>query len=166
MTVVNIDLTDPDGTPLAGSLDWTPTARFVVGAELRLPTPVRVVLVAGVAAPDLPPSEPGWLWHVVERTNGGKTRYVQIPATGPVDYASLPDVDPATDQAAAPPSPAWVGDLASVTDSVTALQQTTTGLSTSLAAKADESTVATLTAQVAALPVVGYDADGTPYLSS
>jgi hypothetical protein len=49
---------------------------------------------------------------------------------------------------------------------VTALQQTTTGLSASLAAKADESTVATLTAQVAALPVVGYDADGTPYLSS
>ena len=165
MTVVNIDLAEPDGKPLTGCLDFKPTARFADGAQLRLPTPVQVRLLDGLAAPDLPPSEPGWVWQVTERVNGGTRRHVQIPAGGPVAYADLSDIDPATLEPATSASPAWVSDLAAVTDSVGALEQTTTGLAETVAAKADAATVATLTNQIATLHTVAFDTDGTPYIS-
>ena len=164
MTVVNIDLAEPDGKPLTGCLDFKPTARFADGPQLRLPTPVQVRLLDGLAAPDLPPSEPGWVWQVTERVNGGQRRYVQIPTVGPVQYADLLDIDPGTLEPAAVSTPAWVGDLAAVTDTVGALEQTTTGLAGSLAAKADQTAVEALTNQVAALHTVALDTDGTPYI--
>ncbi len=137
MTVVNIDLATPDGTPLSGPVDFTPTMRFNVAAQVRLPTPVRVPLVAGKAAPDLEPSTPQWMWEANERVNGGKRRYVQVPAVGPVNYSSLPDIDPDTLLPAATPSPAWVAGLAGLQSQVDTLN---------------------------AAPSIGIDTDGRPYL--
>lgn len=136
MTVVNIDMADPSipGVPATGALDFVPSLRFITGDQVRLPELVRVPLVAGKASPDLEPCDPGWVWRVTERVAGGSTRYVQVPAVGPVEYASLPSIDPATLLPAPAPMPGWVADLAAVT------------------------------AQLAALNRIGIDTDGVPYL--
>lgn len=86
-----------EGTPWAGSR----AAVRVDGAEVIVPAPVTVAITAGV--PDVPinlePNDGTWCWKVVVYTTRPAhrlTRYVTVPASGPVDFGALIDVDPTT----------------------------------------------------------------------
>lgn len=113
MTLVHVALSGPsaDGAlaPSRGMLQFTPTDRRTVGDVTVLPSPFHATLVAGVVDVDLAPTGPGWAWRIDEYIAGipGRTIYVNVPATGPVNYADLVQVDPATLAPEATPGPAW-----------------------------------------------------------
>lgn len=115
MTRVRIALRAPAGAATdrhaVGQLEWSPTARRVVGGVTVLPAGF-VVPLDGSADPtiDVAATAPGWAWRVVERMAGGsaRPRHLTVPATDAlVDYADLIEVDPATLQPTAPPAAAW-----------------------------------------------------------
>jgi len=90
-------------------LQFTPTDRRTVGDVTVLPSPFQATLVAGVVDVELAPNGPGWAWRIDECITGLSVRtiYVNVPATGPVNYADLVHVDPATLNPAPAASPAW-----------------------------------------------------------
>ncbi|ALY09555.1 hypothetical protein LAROYE_28 [Arthrobacter phage Laroye] len=116
MTLIQVRVHRPSDTgtiPAGGQLEWTPTA------ATSIPTsPVTVVLPASFTV-DLTDdineftaieTGPAWAWRVVETFPGQaqKTRYVLVTGEGPVDYTTLPSVDPATlEPAAQPDVPVW-----------------------------------------------------------
>ena len=69
-----------------------------------LPETRGVPLVGGVATADL---DPGYYWFT-EVTPAGASAVRYVPAGGIVSYAELVEVDPATLEPSAEPSPAWV----------------------------------------------------------
>lgn len=120
MTLIRIDLRHPTATgtrPAAGSLAWTPTRRRSAADHILLPTSFQVPLTEGRATVDLAPTGTDWCWRVQELLSGGggSTRYVNVPDTEAVaEYATLPDVDPATLQPAPEPLAGWTATLAEV----------------------------------------------------
>lgn len=106
MTVVNFDLQEPGAsgsTPASGRVNFRQTERKVDGSVLVLPGIFTVELVAGKAAANLDPG----VYFVEEKSPYGESAFRLVPAVGPVDYASLVAVDPATLVPTAAPDPAW-----------------------------------------------------------
>lgn len=102
MTVVNIKVTasvSGADVPAKGELRWEPSRRRV-GADgaLVLPKGFRAELVAGETTVDVEPSTNAWAWIVTEFFVGqpAKRRLLSVPASGPVNYTDLLEVDPAT----------------------------------------------------------------------
>jgi hypothetical protein len=102
VTVVNIKVNAPVSgadVPARGELRWEPSRRRL-GADgaLVLPKGFPVKLVAGAATVDVEPSTNTWAWIVTEFFVGqpAKRRLLAVPATGPVNYTDLLEVDPAT----------------------------------------------------------------------
>lgn len=109
MTVVNFSLQEPGAsgrTPATGRLTFQRTERRVDGSVLVLPGIFSVPLVAGAATVDLDPG----VYFIEEKTPYGESAFRLIPEVGPVNYASLVAIDPAT-LAPAEPTPAWVAAL-------------------------------------------------------
>jgi hypothetical protein len=113
VTTVRLGITVPaaDGAhaPAAGTMEWTPTARRVVGDDVVLPAPF-VVTLPGDGTVTVAATDGWWVWRVRERFPGGSPlpRYVAVPDSDePVDYADLVAVDPATLVSTAEPSAAW-----------------------------------------------------------
>jgi hypothetical protein len=78
---------------------WQPTARHVSGSAIVLPAPLIVPVDSnGTMTPiNVDATGPTWCWKVTEQFAGiaqNVVRYVQVPATGPVAYKDLVDVDP------------------------------------------------------------------------
>ncbi|GEA79924.1 phage upper tail fiber protein [Cellulomonas uda] len=105
MTTVRLDVRAPStvgaDTPAVGYLEWSPTARRVVGegadAHVTLPSAQRVPLAGAPVEVKVAATTAAWCWRVQERVSGGKTRYVAVPDTTDVlAYAELVDVDPTT----------------------------------------------------------------------
>lgn len=100
MTVVNIQVHVPANgslVPAAGSMRWEPsTRRTGAGGALVLPAGFPIQLVMGAASVDLDPSTDQWSWCVTELFVGqpSRRRYLTVPATGPVNYTDLIEVDP------------------------------------------------------------------------
>lgn len=116
MTLIDIDLRVPsaDGTdiPAEGTIAWTPTQRRDVADYVVLPVPFEID-AATDAQVEVDPTDSTWVWQVQERVPGGTTRFVQVPdVAGPIDYADLVDVDPATLDPEAPFGPVWAAELA------------------------------------------------------
>ena len=119
MTLVNVDLRVPGAAgnrPAAGRLGWQPTQRRVDGTVVILPVRTSVDLPAGVASAEI---DPGVYWFV-EDVNGGESAYRIVPDVGPVEYATLAAVDPATLDPESVPPAAWY----SYTDTLSALAGT------------------------------------------
>lgn len=136
MTTVHIDLRQPNGEEVTGSLEWTPTRRRHVdgpgpapdpGDYIVLPGKVVVDLTrtrvtddegvevwAGVADVDLEPDDGvTWAWRVRERTSPrGLSRYVHVPDADVVDYGDLVVLDRDTLEPSAEPEAAWWAALA------------------------------------------------------
>lgn len=128
MTRVRIGVRAPAGSAadrrVTGVLEWSPTARRIVGADTVLPAGF-VVPLDGHTDPviDVAATEPWWAWRVVERTAGGspRPRHLTVPATEELlDYADLGEVDPATLQPAATPPAAWWAALEQLAGQVAA----------------------------------------------
>lgn len=122
MTQVDVDLSKPtqdgDGTPAAGTLECRPTARRVVGDGIVLPDSFTAKLVNGLATLELAPNDAGtWCWVITERANRGSQRHVNVPASGPVNYSDLVDVDPTTLDPTTPVAPAYQALLDAKADS-------------------------------------------------
>jgi hypothetical protein len=114
VTVVNVVLTRPQGVPanlpVTGWLQWTPTTvQTLTGAELVLPVPLDTVLTPEPLVVDITPTGQQWCWRVDYRVSGYRnaTEYVAVPMSGPVNFADLARVDPATLEPTAAPAPAW-----------------------------------------------------------
>ena len=113
MTIVNISIRKPasaGSVGVSGKLLWVPTKRLLVGEDVVLPMPFEVSLVDGTAAVDPIPNEPTWAWRVTEviDTQAKHTRFVSVPAAGPVSYSDLVDVNPASLEPTALPDPMWL----------------------------------------------------------
>lgn len=116
MTTVRILIETPGPAgpvPATGVLRFTPTQRHTIAgnpAAVVMPASFAAALVAGAATVELEQTTALWLWMVETFVDGvsGFTRYISVPAQGPVDYANLVDVDPATLAPAAAPDPAWL----------------------------------------------------------
>lgn len=116
MTTVNILIKTPGPAgpvPATGVLRFTPTQRHTIAgtpATVVMPASFATTLVAGAATIDLEQTTGLWVWMVETFITGvsGFTRYISVPAIGPVDYANLVDVDPATLAPSAAPDPAWL----------------------------------------------------------
>lgn len=107
MTQVNFDLRAVAATgriPVDGRIRWQPVERRTDGGVVILPEVHGVQLVAGLASAEL---DPGYYWFT-EATAAGASTVRLVPAVGPVDYAALVAVDPATLAPSAVPDPAWV----------------------------------------------------------
>jgi len=113
MTLVHIELAgeSADGAraPSRGMLQFAPTDRRTAGDVTILPSPFQASLVAGVVDVELATNGPGWAWRIREYIAGieGREIVVNVPATGPVNYADLVEVDPDTLNPAPTASPAW-----------------------------------------------------------
>lgn len=103
MTTIRLGVLHPTGTATdtrsSGSLEWVPTARRVVGADVVLPAAFTMPLSATAdVTTDVAPTTSAWAWRVLERVTGGAGwRYLAVPDSAEVvDYASLAEVDLAT----------------------------------------------------------------------
>ena len=86
----------PDGTPHKGSVLFSPTVAIHNGEEIVLPAASRVRLDAtgsfGVTLACTDDSEwspEGWAWKVIEKVEGGRTFYFELPEGDDVNLASL-----------------------------------------------------------------------------
>lgn len=88
--------TKPDGSPERGKLLFSPSVVIHSTDEVILPNPSHVKLDSNgqfsitlecTTDPSWSPS--GWTWKVVERIEGGRTFYFELPAGGTVDLATL-----------------------------------------------------------------------------
>lgn len=82
-------------TPWRGSQAAVVTA----GASVVFPQPLEVPVQAGtpVVPVDLVPGDGTWCWQIVVSVGAySVTRYVTVPASGPVNWGALVDVDPTT----------------------------------------------------------------------
>jgi hypothetical protein len=113
VTLVNVVLTSPQNNgvnlPVNGWLQWTPTAVRNASPELVLPVPFQTMLSPSAVSVEVEPTGPSWCWVVDYRVPGYKnlTEYVAVPASGPVAFADLVRVDPATLAPTAAPEAAW-----------------------------------------------------------
>jgi chitodextrinase len=112
VTIVSIKVQQDSAAglvPAEGRLEWVPTARRDVGDAVVVPAPFTVRLVDGVASVDVAPSTVEWAWTVREYFvhNTGRERTVAVPTVGPVAYADLTPVDPATLLPTAEPEAIW-----------------------------------------------------------
>lgn len=115
MTTIRLGVLHPTGTAAdarsTGNLEWVPTARRVVGADVVLPIAFLVTLSATVdVTVVVAPTSTAWVWRVLERVSGGSGgwRYLAVPdSLTPVHYADLVEVDPSSFSVAATPAPAW-----------------------------------------------------------
>ncbi|AYN57434.1 minor tail protein [Arthrobacter phage Constance] len=102
MTIINIKIqSEISGAdiPAKGALRWAPSRRRVAtDGALVVPEAFRVELVDGEAVVDVEPSTTSWAWIVTEFIVGqaAKRRLLAVPATGPVNYTDLLEVDQAT----------------------------------------------------------------------
>lgn len=101
MTVVNITVIGPNGSPASGSLTWTPVA---ITGNPSLPAPQTVALDGtGTESVTLTANDSTWVWRVDELVTGVdfKSFYVHVPTTGTVSYKALVRADPVTGKASA-----------------------------------------------------------------
>ena len=142
MTVVRCVLYIPtaNGDMLAdGSLEWVPFGAPRTGSTQSLgtaevaPQGFTVSIGGAVGAPTsitLDPTDGTWCWKVTEHITGGRVRYVQIPASGTVDYGALVDVDPTTLQTTTTASAAFAAALAAQAALASATYATVVSLGT------------------------------------
>lgn len=107
MTVINFDLRAVAATgrvPIDARIRWQPVGRRVDGSVVILPETHSVKLALGLGSADL---DPGYYWFT-EATTAGSSAVRLVPESGPVDYADLVAVDPATLDPSAVPDPAWL----------------------------------------------------------
>ncbi|ASR83611.1 minor tail protein [Arthrobacter phage LiSara] len=116
MTLIQVRVHRPSDTgtiPAGGQLEWTPTAATSIPTSpvtVVLPASFTVNLTDDINEFTAIETGPTWAWRVVETFPGQaqKTRYVLVTGEGPVDYTTLPSVDPATlEPAAQPDVPVW-----------------------------------------------------------
>ncbi|ASR84120.1 minor tail protein [Arthrobacter phage Wheelbite] len=116
MTLIQVRVHRPSDTgtiPAGGQLEWTPTAATSLPTSpvtVILPAPFTVNLTDDINEFTAIETGPTWAWRVVETFPGQpqKTRHVLVTGEGPVDYTTLPSVDPATlEPAAQPDVPVW-----------------------------------------------------------
>ncbi|ALY10196.1 hypothetical protein SALGADO_28 [Arthrobacter phage Salgado] len=116
MTLIQVRVHRPSDTgtiPAGGQLEWTPTAATSIPTSpvtVVLPASFTVNLTDDINEFTAIETGPAWAWRVVETFPGQaqKTRYVLVTGEGPVDYTTLPSVDPATlEPAAQPDVPVW-----------------------------------------------------------
>ena len=113
MSKVHVSLHRDDGTsertPICGAVRFIPTRRRTAGADIILPAGFDVELVDGEVTVELAATGPDWCWMVIEPTKRGLIRYIIVPDVGDdvLEYAELPDVDPATLEPSAEPEAAW-----------------------------------------------------------
>ncbi|QGJ88101.1 minor tail protein [Arthrobacter phage Edmundo] len=116
MTLIQVRVHRPSDTgtiPAGGQLEWTPTAATSLPTSpvtVVLPAPFTVNLTDDINEFTAIETGPTWAWRVVETFPGQpqQTRYVLVTGEGPVDYTTLPSVDPATlEPAAQPDVPVW-----------------------------------------------------------
>lgn len=117
MTIVNIDLREPNGSaPSPFTVVFVPTRRLSNGSYVVLADPIRVKLTNGIGTVDLTATDTNtygtepWAWKCSEyrpNADGVHTyRLVPTDALG-VQYAALTQVDPASYQAEETPDPRW-----------------------------------------------------------
>lgn len=124
MTLVHIDLRYPDGSPVRGFLDWTPTRRREVDDHFVLPAQVRVELVDGEASIEVASTEDGaWAWRVEEHARYGVVRYVLVPDDASVEYTDLVDVDPESLEPVPDPGPIWQEELEEIREELEEIQE-------------------------------------------
>lgn len=113
MSKVHVSLHRDDGTsertPICGAVRFVPTRRRTAGADIILPAGFDADLVDGEVTVELAATGPDWCWMVIEPTKRGLIRYIIVPDVGDdvLEYAELPDVDPATLEPSAEPEAAW-----------------------------------------------------------
>ena len=113
MSRVHVSLHRDDGTsertPICGAVRFVPTRRRTAGADIILPAGFDAELVGGEVTVELAATGPDWCWMVIEPTKRGLIRYIIVPVVGDdvLEYAELPDVDPATLEPSAEPEAAW-----------------------------------------------------------
>ena len=113
MSRVHVSLHRDDGTsertPICGAVRFVPTRRRTAGADIILPAGFDAELVDGEVTVELAATGPDWCWMVIEPTKRGLIRYIIVPDVGDdvLEYAELPDVDPATLEPSAEPEAAW-----------------------------------------------------------
>lgn len=122
MTAVRIAFERPDRAPAYGSVEFAPTRRRVDGTTVvGMAPPIQVQLGPDPVTVDLDPTGGDWCWSVLERVAGlgQRRRYLLVPdVEGPVEYAALVEVDPATLEPSAEPPAAWTLELDAVRDEV------------------------------------------------
>lgn len=103
MTTIRLGMLHPIGTDTdarsQGTLEWVATARRVVYGDVVLPAPFSVSLSAAEdVTVEVAPTTSAWVWRVLEHVLGGANgwRYLAVPDSTVLDYASLVEVDPAT----------------------------------------------------------------------
>jgi hypothetical protein len=102
VTQVHVRLTRPqrgstDRLPATGQLEASLFRRQVEDGAFVLVTAYSQVLVDGEAVLELTPNDGTNAWVIVERVRDGKTRMIAVPdSASAVEYADLPDLDPAT----------------------------------------------------------------------
>ena len=113
MSRVHVSLHRDDGTsertPICGAVRFVPTRRRTAGADIILPAGFDAELVGGEVTVELAATGLDWCWMVIEPTKRGLIRYIIVPDVGDdvLEYAELPDVDPATLEPSAEPEAAW-----------------------------------------------------------
>lgn len=122
MTVVNLStvgpaLGHPENVPIDGAataVAWVGDApySYLDGAEVVMPAPLVVRIDDGVPDQpfDIPPDGGQYCWRIeVETWNPGHSivRYVTVPASGPVDFEDLADVNRYSFDPEAEPEAAW-----------------------------------------------------------
>ena len=95
--------------PITGPMRFAPSRRRPDGADIILPAGFDVDLVDGEAVVELDATGPDWCWTAHEPTLRGAIRSFLVPDVGDdvLEYAELPDVDPATLEPSAEPEAAW-----------------------------------------------------------
>lgn len=106
MTLINFDLRAVAATgrvPVDGRIRWQATERRTDGGVVLLPEVHAVQLVDGLASADL---DPGYYVFTEVHPNGESALRL-VPTVGPVNYAALAGIDPATMEPTAQPEAAW-----------------------------------------------------------
>ena len=104
MPVVNFDFRVPASTGTDAAvedgtrLEIGPTTTVDNEGHITLPTPFVLPLVSGEASATLATTTAGlWAWRITLKGAGRTRSWVKaVPASGPVDFDDLSDVDPAT----------------------------------------------------------------------
>jgi hypothetical protein len=102
---------DASGKTAKATINISPTKRFVSGNNVVLPDPVDILLVSNPQTINMPPCGNDWCWKVYEKSSHLNVRYVIVPdVVGPIEYASLQEVDPTSFAPITPNTPAWLAN--------------------------------------------------------